>query len=402
MEGAGLAVTDVLAFRFRALRPDGSAATGVLGADDPDSARRALSAQGLIPVEVTVSAGYARRRLPASELALGLRILSDVLGAGLPVDRALAVFADLAPESWRTATPAIREDIRTGHSLASALSRAPVRVPPVVIGMLRAGEGGSGLSTAVRRAADHAARTAATQQAARSALAYPLIVAAAGIASLGVLVGVVIPKFSAILTDLGQTLPPMTRLVLSSAEVLRVAALPVAVAASAVAVAIVNLNRTEAGRVRWCALLLRVPILGQVRRAGATARFATSLAALLAAGVPLQRSLQFAAESTGDAEVERRVHAAIPAIAAGAPLSTALAQSGVVPSASARLIAAGEQSGRLISLLEHAAELEQARADRLVTVSVRALEPGLIISFALVVGLVAAALLQAVYAVRPA
>src|SRR6185503_16303115 len=131
-----------------------------------------------------------REPLSAAELALGLRILANLLESGLPVSRALQAFDDLAPRGWRAALPSIRQSVREGKSLAAAMAEAPLQIPPLVIGIAQAGEAGTGIGPAIRRAAELTEATAEMQSAVRSALAYPTIVAAAGVCAIGVLITV--------------------------------------------------------------------------------------------------------------------------------------------------------------------------------------------------------------------
>ena len=315
--------------------------------------------------------------------------------------RVLAAFRDLAPEGWRAALPHLEQAVREGRSLARALADAPVEIPPLVIGIAEAGEAGAGVSDAMRRAAELMETSESLRGAVRAALAYPLVLAAAGTASVGVLVGVVIPRFAAILADLGEALPPSTRFVLHLSIVLRDAFLP-SMAACAVAIAAHTAwTSTITGRVQWHGLLLRLPGIGSIRWSGATARVATSLAALLDSGVPVRRAIVLSARVAGDAAVAQRLLAAGDRIAAGQGMATAFAATGALTPFSLRLIRAGEESGRVTAMMAHAAKLEQDHADRTTRTAVRLLEPLLIMTFAAIVALVAASLLQAVYSVRP-
>lgn len=390
-------------FRYRALSGDGAVRHGEVEASSLRDALRALRSQGLIAVRLAPGSRWSRgrARLSARDLALGLRVLADVLESGLPMHRALELFPELAPPSWLPAIPAIRSSVRQGHSLAGALARAPVAIPPIVISMAAAGEAGAGIATAIRRAADHTARVARTRAAIRSALAYPIVVAVAGLISIGVMIGVVLPRFAAILGDLGQLLPPTTRVVLAVGSVAERSMLPALLLVVTAVVVLQAWRATPAGLQRTDAFLLRVPFLGSIRMAGATSRFSESLATLLESGVTIQAALRHAARTCADGEIERRARAAQEEIAAGAALGRALATHRVLTPAALRLLRAGEESGRLVSLLRHAARVEQDRADEIVQRAVRALEPVLIVTFAALVGVIAAAMLQAVYAVRP-
>lgn len=339
--------------------------------------------------------------LPADDLAVGLRILADLLAAGLPVGRALAAFQELAPGTWQAGLPSIRAALREGNGLASALERAALGIPPLVIGMARAGEAGSGLAAAIAHAAAWAEHRAATRHAIRSAIAYPALVAVTGVGALSVMVAVVLPRFGAILAGLGQTLPPTTRFVLAAASTARTLALPAMLSLLAAAWLAQRSMDSANGRRALHRRLLALPGVGRVREASATARFSAALGALLESGVPVRHGILHAARATDDAEIEARALEARDRIAAGDSVSRALRELRVVTPLAYRLVAAGEETGRLASMLAFAARMEEQRAERLTRGAIRLIEPTLVLAIAAAVGLVAAAMLQAVYAVRP-
>lgn len=390
-------------FAYVAVGHDGSVDRATIDAEDDAEARRAVASRGLLLLSMEERGLRRERRDPLSsaDLALGLRILGDLLESGLPVTRALQTFHDLAPRAWRAALPSITQSVREGKSLAAALSASPLEIPALVIGIAQAGEAGAGIGPAIRRAADLSEATAETRSAVRSALAYPAVVAVAGVAAIAVLITVVLPRFAKILADLGQALPPSTQLVLQIAALGRAALVP-SVVASVIGLALWrSWVHTEAGRVQWHRALLAVPALGSLRRGVATARMAHSLAALLDSGVPIAMAMGHAARATGDAEMEARLTEARAKISGGQSLSQALDASGAASQTTIQLARAGEESGRLSSMLSHAARIEQKRVDQTVRTAVRMLEPILLLTFASVVALVAAALLQAIYSVRP-
>jgi general secretion pathway protein F len=390
-------------YAYRAAHRSGLLESGVVRAESADAARELLFARGLFPVEVRAKQDRRPRgsRISAGDLALGLRVLATLLEAGLPVARALAAMDDLAPAAWGPALPALRDSVRQGSGLAAALAAAPVDFPPLVVGLVQAGEAGSGLSTAVARAAELTESAAATRRAVRAALAYPLLLAGAGTASVLLLVGFVLPRFALILDDLGQSLPATARLVLGAAEAARAGFVP-AVATALAALALWKVwTSTAEGRARWHALLLDLPLVGEIRRAGAVGRFAAALSALLESGVPLAPALSHATRATGDDALTARILAAREAVVGGRGIASSLDAAGAATPTVVRLIRTGEETGRLVPMLAHGGRIESERAERLVATLVRVLEPALIVGFGAVVALVAAALLQSVYGVRP-
>jgi general secretion pathway protein F len=396
MTGSGM-------YAYRAARRDGAIAHGVVEAMDRSEASSILSDRGLFPIEVRLEAeaGAATRRLSARDAALGLRVLASLLESGLSMSRALQALDDLAPPSWRTFLPVLREAVREGKSLASALSGGRSGLPPVVIGMIAAGEAGGGVASGVRRAADLMEGAAATRAAMRGALAYPLLLAVAGTASLALLVGLVIPRFSAILADLGQTLPATTRLVLTVTSLVREAGLPLLIATFTAVLAWRMWTAGERGLAQWHRLLEALPVVGTIRRSAATARLTAAWAGLLESGVPVAIAMRHAAAAGGDMALAARIAAARIAVINGSGIARALESERALTPTAIRLIRTGEETGRLAEMLAQAAGLEAERAERRVRATARLLEPGLILVFGAVVAFVSASLLQAVYSIRP-
>jgi len=390
-------------FAYCATTPSGEINSGIIDAESPSEAREIVAARGLYVLTIENRGQRRERREPISvaDLALGLRVLADLLESGLSASRALHAFEELAPRGWSPALPHIRQAVREGQSFAAALASAPVEIPGLVIGIAQAGEAGSGIGPAIRRAADLMESSAEMRASIRSALAYPVVVAAAGFVAVGVLITVVLPRFAAILADLGQALPTSTRLVIASAAAARASLLP-GLLMLGVGVAVWRgWTQTETGRRSWHRLLLSVPFLGSIRSGVAAARMAHSLSALLENGVTIGSALVFAGRATADGELEARIAAARAGVSAGESLSHALQTNRASTPTVIRLARAGEEAGRLPSMLEQAARIEQQRADRIIRTAVRMLEPILLLTFASIVALIAAALLQAIYSVRP-
>lgn len=353
---------------------------------------------------MSVSRGplFPRRGLSTEDLAVGLRILADLLDAGLPLTRALVAFRGVSPGAWPDAVPGLLAAVREGRGMARALEECPLRIPVIVVGLVRAGEAGSGLVLAMRRAADHAEADATTRASIRAALTYPLLVAVTGVGALAVMLGVVLPRFAVVLSDLQQSLPPATRFVLATAEAARIAFIPGLALAVVAGLALEEALRRPDGRRVVHRFLLAVPGVGTIRWASATARLSAALGALLESGVTLRHGLRSAASAIGDAEISARLESARLRVDAGDGVGRVFDELGVMTPLAAHLVAAGEESGRLPGMLAFAARIEHARAERLTKAGVRLLEPSLILVFAGLVALVAAAMLQAVYAVRPA
>lgn len=390
-------------YGYRAARPDGGLELGVIEANSRDSARTLLSHRGLFPLELRLdeSAEVHRQRMPARDVALGLRMLATLLESGLPMSRALLALEDLVPVSWKPHLPPLRQAVREGRGLAMAMTQATLPVPPLVTGIMEAGEAGSGIAAAVRRAAELMEGTAATHAAVWNALAYPLLLAIASAASLSLLVGFVLPRFAAILTDLGQSLPATTRLVLGAGALLRRSALPGILTLGLAALAWRAWTARPEGREKWHGTLLAAPVVGPLRLSLGSSRICAALSALLESGVPLGRALVHASRAAGDAALQKRLLAAREKILEGHGAAAAIGAERALTTTAVRLVHTGEETGRLAAMLSHAARLESERGELMVRALVRVVEPALIVTFGGIVALVAAGLLQAVYSVRP-
>ncbi len=391
-------------FRYEAARADGKLERGYLEAASRDAVASMLVRRGLFAVEIEIASEEpeGRRSIPAGDLAAGLGSLASLVDAGMPISRALAALPDIAPPSWLQAITILRDRVREGHPLSQALATCPLIIPPVVIGMIRAGETSGALGDALRRASEIVQQLADTRAAIVGALIYPSVLAVAGAATVGLLVTAVIPRFAEILADLGQALPPVTRLVLNGAELLRVLSLPLALGALVTLAVWRSWIATEHGRQRWHQLLLIFPLIGRMRHAAASAAVCSSLGSLLNTGVPVDPALGAAADASGDAAIRARMLSAREQVARGVSLSRALAHAEAVTPLACRLTRAGEESGTVPGMLERAARIESTRAERMIKGAVRLLEPGMVLIFGGIIALVAAALLQAVYSVRPA
>jgi len=395
-------VSRVVAYTFKAVRRDGSREQGVVEATTREAAVALLGSRGAFAIELAEPTETQRRsRVSTEDLALGLRALVTVLASGVPLARALGMLEDLVPDSWQSALPELKRRVEQGERLGAALEASPLPFPPQVIGIISAGEAGSGLRAATESAAQVLEQRAAMRRALGNALAYPAMLAVAGSASVSLLIGVVLPRFAELLTDYGQALPFSTRAVLAAGAVARVALVPTLVTLAVLGAVLPYWLAQHDRLQRLHRLLLRTPMVGEIRRSAATAHACSALAALLDSGVPLAVALVHGARASGDREMEARIVRARERIATGERISAALRGAGALTPTAIRLVRIGEESGTLGDMLRHAARIESTQALQRLQQLTRALEPLLILLFGGVVMIVAAALLQAMYGLRP-
>jgi len=392
----------VTVFRYEAARADGAAVRGVVDAATGTEAAALLSVRGLFPVQVELAPGASRSlfgRPSARAQATTFESLASLVEAGVPLEQALRATERVAAGPLREALARVGTRVREGASLGAALAQEGELVSGVTIGLVRAGERGIGLASALAQAAAQLEREAETAARIRGALAYPLLLAAVGTLSVAVIVLFVVPKFVAILSDLGEALPLATRLLIVGSDTVR--RFGVVIAGAGVAAATVWARWVRDHRPAWHGWLLGLPLVGPIRHALATARASRTLGALLGTGTPALAALAIARDAAGDASVADRLARTRDQVAEGTALSTALTSTAALTPTALQLVRIGERSGRLPALLAKAADLEEREAERRVKTLVTLLEPALILAFAGLVAFVAAALLQAVYSLRP-
>ena len=385
------------AFRYEAARSDGGLVRGLLEATSEPAAAAVLSARGLYPILVESSPVSVRRPSRRAQATV-FESLAAFVDAGVPLERALQATQRVASGPLGDALDRVAQRVREGSSLGSALT-AEQCFSSVTVGLVRAGERGVGLGAALAQAAAQLEREAETEARVRTALTYPTLLAVVGSGAIALIVLFVIPRFAALLGDVGQDLPAATRLLLALSAAVRSYGL--VLGAFGVASVVVGVRAMAEHRATWHGRLLRLPIVGALRLALASARASRTLGALLGSGTPALAALEIAREAAGDAAVASRIAAARGRVAEGQGLTAALEATGALTSSALQLAAIGEGSGRLPTLLAKAAELDDAEAERRLKTLVSLLEPGMILVFAGLVAFVAAALLQAVYALRP-
>ncbi len=393
-----------LRFRYQAATLDGHTVEGVLQAASRQSVLEELRRRQLYPVtldETTPdSAARAGRRLGRrAAAALWTRNVATLLGAGVPLDRALAFTAQQAShDGLAAAVQQTRRAVQEGSSLADALARHPQYFDPLFVAMVSAGESSGALEIVFDRLSQHLEEGAELRSQVRAALLYPALMAIVGSIGLGVLLGFVIPRFAAIFADVGSTLPVSTRLLLAASTVLTKGWWAWVLLAVAAGYALpLALARPETRR-RWHAARLGWPWLGDLELKYATAQFARTLGLLLKSGVPVLPALRIARASVANVIVQAGVDRATEALAEGSALAPALA--GTLPPLALQMIAVGEESGRLEELCLRVADSYDGEVRRALRTGVALLEPALILAFGALVGFVALAMLQAIYGIN--
>ena len=391
------------AYAFEALSADGQTRKGTLEADSAKSARTQLRTQGLVPLSVEAvqaakagSAGalFTRRVLGAQALSVWTRQLAGLVVSGLPLERALASLSSEAEsDAERNLVADLRAEVNSGSTFARALAQHPREFSTIYVAVVGAGEQSGNLGLVL----EHLAQDLEDQQVLNAKLLgaalYPAIVSLVALAIVLFLVTYVVPQVASVFAGSKRALPFLTVLMLGFSDVVRSYGwLMLTAVVAGIAAARWALRAPEL-RYRFDAAWLGLPIIGRLSRSYNAARFASTLAMLAAAGVPILKALQAASDTLSNQAMRRDAQDALVAVREGAPLASALAQKKRFPGLLSMFARLGEQTGQLPLMLQRAASQLSSEVQRRAMQLATLLEPLLIVFMGLVVMLIVLAVL---------
>ena len=354
-------------FRWEAVDPEGRTRRGVQEADSARGLRDRLRAEGLTPtaVEPATATSRAFMRLPPRELALATRQLATLTLAGMTLDAALGAAAAQADDPRAVKLlAAIRGHVGGGESLAGALERYPRTFSPLYRGLVAAASESGRLPDVLGRLADYLEARLALQERFTTALIYPVLVAVIAFAVIAVLLVYVVPQVVSVYQQSRQALPWLTQALIATSSFFRATAWLWLGLVVAGAVAFTMGLRHLPFRDGVHRALLATPGVGRLLTSLDTARFASTLAILVASGTPLLRALDTARGVIRMRPIAEAADAAAAGVREGMPLARALAATRVFPPVLVHLTASGEGSGALAPMLERAAADLEREAER--------------------------------------
>ena len=397
------------AYTFEALDAQGATHKGLIDADTAKAARSQLRARALVPLSVEPATGTAsdtggsglNRTLwggqvfNATALAVWTRQLAGLVAAGLPLERALSALADEAEdERQQRLVAALRAEVNAGAPFARALSQHPREFSATYSAVIAAGEQSGQLGAVLERLADDLEARETLKNKLIGASLYPAIVTLVAIVIVVFLVSYVVPQVANVFAGSQRTLPFLTVVMLGLSGFVRSWGWLLLLLLVGAGVGLAVARRNEALRERMDAAWLRLPLVGRLARGYNAARFAATLAMLAAAGVPILRALQTAAETLNNRAMRADALDALVLVREGAPLASALGSKKRFPPLVSMFARLGEQTGQLPVMLRRAAEQLSAEVQRRAMHLATVLEPLLIVGMGLVVMLIVLAVLM--------
>ncbi len=393
------------AFAFEALSADGHTRKGTIEADSAKAARSLLRAQALVPLKVDALANtntadnadvifFKRRVFSANALSVWTRQLAGLVSSGLPLERALASLSTEADrEAERNLVARLRAEVNSGSTFAKALAEHPREFSTIYIAVIGAGEQSGQLAVVL----EHLAQDLEDQQNLHAKLLgaalYPAIVSAVALGIVLFLMAYVVPQVASVFAGSKKALPFLTVVMLALSDMVRQYGGLVLVIGAVGIFAARQALKTPALRYRFDAAWLTLPIIGKLSRSFNAARFASTLAMLAAAGVPILKALQAAADTLSNHALRQDAQDALVAVREGAPLASALAQKKRFPGLLSMFARLGEQTGQLPLMLQRAAHQLSTEVQRKAMQLATLLEPLLIVVMGAVVMLIVLAVL---------
>jgi type IV pilus assembly protein PilC len=386
-------------YEYRVRDQSGKVVTGTLLADSEQLVINRLREMGYVPIKIEAQGTGMRRELrlrskpKMKDLAIFSRQFSTMVNSGLPILRALSILEQQTSSGIITkAVRQVRGDIERGSSLSAAMAKHPKVFNNLYVAMVRSGEAGGVLEAVLERLAANLEREVALRQRIKSAMTYPIVVL--GFVSLILLAMLIfiVPQFQGIYKTLGGKLPLPTQILLKVSNLV-VHRLPFLVIGLGVVVFLLRRYvKTPQGRMQWDTFKLRVPIFGPLFHKTALARFSRVLGVLSKSGVPILQSLEVTAEVVNNAQVSKAIMDVQQSVKQGETLSKPLGRHGVFPPMVVQMLAVGEETGSMDTMLEKVAQFYDEEVSATVDSLTSLIEPVLIFFVGGAVGLAVIAL----------
>lgn len=384
-------------YAYKVRDRSGKVLSGTLDADNTALVANRLRQMGYVPIAIDKKAGAGVKkdlnipglsnRVKLKDVAIFSRQFATMINSGLTLMRALSILVvQTESKFFSSVIDSLRADIQSGSSLSQAMGRHPKIFNRLYVAMIRAGETGGNLDITLNELATTIEKQVELRGKIRSALAYPAMVLAMVLCILTAMLVFIVPIFKKMYDSLKGTLPLPTRILVGVSNIF-VHAFPFVILSVVAAVfAYKRWVRTAAGRQTRDRLFLRVPIFGGLVRKTAMTRFSSTLATLLSSGVPVLESLEITAETVGNVVVADGVRAIGEGAKRGDPMTRPLEDHPVFPPMVTQMMAVGEETGALDTLLRKVATFYEQEVERTVDALTSLLEPLLIVVLGSAVG----------------
>lgn len=386
-------MADSKRFSYSARDLSGNVRSGTIMATSETEVARRLQGMGLAPISVKSSAGGGKRsigppkRIKAKHLAGFAKQFATMTDSGLPMVRTLTALTEQTdhPELQRV-LPIVKSDVESGNPLSAAMAKHPRVFPPLMTGMVAAGEASGALATTMMRVAENYEKEAKLRAKVFSAMLYPMIVLVLAIVMVIGMLIFIVPTFADVFSNLGGDLPLPTQLLVMLSNFMKFAAPFLVVGVILFFVWWGRHKNDERIRNFVDPLKMRIPILGKFSRKIALARFSRTFAALLQSGIPMLQAIEMVKNTSGNVILSRALGNVQEAVRNGRPLAAPMAQEPIFPSLVTQMVSTGEETGSVSEMLEKVADYYDEEVETTADSLTSILEPIMIVGLAGIVG----------------
>ena len=383
-------------FAYSGRTRSGQSVTGERVADTMDAAVAALRREQIMVTRIDQAkakaaaakkAGKGGAKVPTKNLAIFVRQFSVMIDAGLPLVQCLEILGKQEPhKKFSAVILKTREDVEAGAALADAMKKHPKTFDSLFCNMIAAGEAGGILDTILKRLATYIEKSVKLKGEVKSAMIYPVAVIVIAAVVVGAILWKVIPTFATLFAGLGAQLPLPTRMVITASDALVAYGWLLIIAMGLAGWGVKTYYATEPGRRVIDRALLRTPVLGDILRKVAVARFCRTLSTLMASGVPILDGLDITARTAGNSIIEDAIQVTRSSIERGETISGPLRETNVFPSMVVQMINVGETTGALDAMLSKIADFYEEEVDTAVAGLLTLMEPVMIAFLGVIVG----------------
>ncbi len=400
-------------YSYRAKKGLAEVVSGTVEAASEKEAIEKISSMGYLPVklqEVKASGPAAPApvvehkaggRIKSSQVTIFTRQLASLIKSGVPILTAINIIREQSENpSLRSVLADIYNVIKNGGTFSSALEAYPRYFPGLYVAMVRTGENSGALPASLLRIAEYRAKQEEMVSRFRMAMAYPLLMALVGVATVIFMLTYVMPRLMGIFSSLGQNLPWPTQVLLAISYGLRQWGGWIILACGAFMLLVRQQLKTKMGRMAWSVMKLRIPVFGKFALKADLACFSRTLELLLKSGLPILRALQISVQVLDNEMIKARLIKSYRDLEQGISFGHSLKDSKLLPLFMINLISVGEESGNLAQALGEVADAYERDTDEMIRIMSSLLEPLMILVMGIIVGFIVVAMLLPVFEIN--
>jgi type IV pilus assembly protein PilC len=397
-------------FAYKAVDAAGMPSKGEVKGSTRQSVTDELKARGLTVMDLKEKKTGLQaeltlvKRVKAAELTVMTRQLATMISSGMTLLRAFYVLEEqIENKLLRDTVGAVREQIEAGISFSEALAQHPKIFNPLYVAMIRAGEAGGVLEQSLDRIADQLEKDDSLRRQVKSAMAYPIVVLTFALLVLLGLIAFIVPVFVGVFKDFGGELPLITKITVNASKVVTGQWYLIIAAAVGGVVGFRKWRKSSWGRPQWDRLRLRIPFkIGVTVQKIALARWSRTFSALYSAGVPIMQAIEVTGQTAGNAMVEDAMDSVIESVKSGGSIAAPLKDAPVFPAMVAQMIAVGEETGNLDTMLTKVADFYEDEVAAAIKALTSILEPVMIVLVGGIVGFIVVAMYMPMFKVYDA